>query len=201
MENFEEIMERKIKITRQTTETDIEVELDLDGTGNYAIETPLPFFNHVLSSFARHGHFDLFIKASGDVDTDPHHLIEDVGICLGQAIAQCLSDKKGISRFGFAIIPMDESRVTVALDIGGRPFLAYSADMLNEKIGNMPTMLVEDFFAALTGNALINLHIDKNSGINSHHIIEAIFKAFGVALRKAVEKSSGSSIPSTKGVI
>ncbi len=194
-------MERKTKVKRKTGETDIELALNLDGKGKYEIDTPVPFLNHVLSSFARHGSFDLIIKATGDVSTDPHHLVEDIGICLGKAIAECSADKKGINRFGFAIIPMDESRVTVSLDLSGRSYLVYSVEMLHEKIENMSTMLMEDFFAALVRNALMNLHIDKNSGLNSHHIMEAVFKAFGIALHNAVSKGANTSVPSTKGVI
>jgi imidazoleglycerol-phosphate dehydratase len=198
---MEKAMERKSKISRKTAETEIDLELNLDGNGKYEIDTPVPFLNHMLSSFAKHGNFDLFIKATGDTETDPHHLVEDTGICLGMAVAKCLADKSGINRFGFSIIPMDESRVSVSLDIGGRPYLAYCVEMLSEKIGNMPTVLIEDFFVALTTNALINLHIEKNRGTNSHHIIEAAFKAFGIALRCAVAKGTGGLVPSTKGVI
>ncbi len=194
-------MERKKTILRKTKETEIEVELNLDGTGLTEIKTPVNFLNHVLESFAKHGRFDLKIKANGDVEVDPHHLIEDIGICLGKAIYGCLEDKKGINRFGFAIIPMDETEVTVSMDLGGRSYLRFNAYMLNEKIENMSTQLVEDFFRALVSNALINLHINKNVGINSHHIIEAIFKAFGIALYEATRFSGSSSIPSTKGVI
>ena len=194
-------MERIKKIKRRTNETDIELELNLDGSGLSNIETPIPFLNHVLESFARHGYFDMKIAASGDIETDPHHLIEDIGICLGCAISGCAGSKEGINRFGFVIIPMDETEVTVSLDLGGRSYLRYNVDIQDEKIGNMPTALVEDFFRALTGNASINLHINKNVGINSHHIIEAIFKSFGIALRAATRLSGNASIPSTKGVI
>jgi imidazoleglycerol-phosphate dehydratase len=194
-------MARTKTIIRKTNETDIEVELNIDGCGDSEINTPVPFLNHVLSSFARHGSFDLVIKASGDVEVDPHHLIEDIGICLGKAITECIGDKKGINRFGFVIVPMDETEVTISLDLGGRPWLRYSVEILNEKIENMSTMLVRDFFKALTDNSSMNLHINKNVGVNSHHIIEAVFKAFGIALKQAVCKGSGSSVPSTKGML
>ncbi len=194
-------MERIKTIKRKTNETDIEIELNIDGSGDSEINTPVPFLNHVLSSFARHGCFDLRLKAAGDVEVDPHHLIEDIGICLGKAIAECIGDKKGINRFGFAIIPMDETEVTVSLDLGGRPYLRYSVEILSEKIENMSTMLVRDFFKALADNSFINLHINKNVGVNSHHIIEAVFKAFGIALKQAVRMGSGTSIPSTKGML
>jgi len=194
-------MERKKTVNRKTNETDIEVELDIDGCGNSEINTPVPFLNHVLSSFARHGSFNLKIKATGDIEVDPHHLIEDIGICLGKVIAECTIDKKGINRYGFAIIPMDETEVSVSLDLGGRPYLRYSVEILNEKIENMQTLLVNDFFKALVDNSSMNLHINKNVGVNSHHIIEAVFKAFGIALRQAVCRSGSTIVPSTKGVL
>jgi len=194
-------MKRIKTIKRKTNETDIEIELNIDGCGDSEINTPVPFLNHVLSSFARHGSFNLRIKAAGDVEVDPHHLIEDIGICLGKALVECIGDKKGINRFGFVIIPMDETEVTISLDLGGRPYLRYSVEILNEKIENMSTMLVLDFFKALTDNSSMNLHINKNVGVNSHHIIEAVFKAFGIALKQAVLRGSGTSVPSTKGIL
>jgi imidazoleglycerol-phosphate dehydratase len=194
-------MPRKEIITRKTKETDIELELNLDGSGKSDIATPVPFLNHVLESFARHGNFDLRITANGDINVDPHHLIEDIGICLGLAISACLKNKEGITRFGHITLPMDEVEISISLDLGGRAYLRYNVDMLNEKIENMSTGLVEDFFRALVSNSLANLHINKNVGINSHHIIEAIFKAFGIALKNATRLSDSTSIPSTKGVI
>lgn len=194
-------MPRKEIITRKTKETDIKLELNLDGSGKSDIATPVPFLNHVLESFARHGNFDLRITANGDINVDPHHLIEDIGICLGLAISACLKNKEGITRFGHIILPMDEVEISISLDLGGRAYLRYNVDMLNEKIENMSTGLVEDFFRALVNNSLANLHINKNVGINSHHIIEAIFKAFGIALKNATRLSGSTSIPSTKGVI
>jgi len=194
-------MNRKEKINRKTTETSIELELNMDGTGKAEIKTPVPFLNHMLESFAKHGNFDLKIKASGDVNVDPHHLVEDIGICLGSTMAGCLKDKKGIRRFGFVILPMDEAEVTVSLDLGGRPYLRYNVDIANEKIENMDTVLIEDFFRALVNNSSINLHINKNVGLNSHHIIEAIFKAFGIALYNATRITGSNDIPSTKGLL
>lgn len=194
-------MNRIKRISRKTTETDIQLELNLDGEGKYAIDTPVPFLNHLLSSFARHGDFDLKIKATGDIEVDQHHTVEDIGICLGLAISGCIEDKSGIKRFGFTVIPMDESEVTVSLDLGGRPYLRYNVDILNEKIENMSTVLIEDFFTAVVNNSSINLHINKNVGINSHHILEAVFKAFGIALKTATRIEKGRSIPSTKGRI
>jgi imidazoleglycerol-phosphate dehydratase len=194
-------MLRKEMITRKTKETDIELELNLDGSGKSDIATPVPFLNHVLESFSRHGNFDLRIAAGGDINVDPHHLVEDIGICLGLAISACLKNKEGITRFGHIILPMDEVEISISLDLGGRAYLRYNVDMLNEKIENMSTGLTEDFFRALVNNSLANLHINKNVGINSHHIIEAIFKAFGIALKNATRLSGSTSIPSTKGVI
>jgi imidazoleglycerol-phosphate dehydratase len=194
-------MERIKTIKRKTNETEIEIELNIDGFGDSEINTPVPFLNHVLSSFARHGCFNLIVKAKGDVEVDPHHLVEDIGICLGKAVAECIGDKKGINRFGFAVIPMDEAEVAISLDLGGRPYLRYSVDTLNEKIENMPTMLVRDFFKALVDNSSMNLHINKNVGVNSHHIIEAVFKAFGIALKQAASQGRSTSIPSTKGTL
>jgi imidazoleglycerol-phosphate dehydratase len=194
-------MERIKTVKRKTNETEIEIKLNIDGCGDSEIDTPVPFLNHVLSSFAKHGSFNLGLKATGDAEVDPHHLIEDIGICLGKALAECIGDKKGIRRFGFVIIPMDEAEVTISLDLGGRPYLRYSVEILNEKIENMSTMLVRDFFKALVDNSSMNLHISKNVGVNSHHIIEAVFKAFGIALKNAVSRGYGTSIPSTKGML
>jgi len=195
------MMERKKKLSRKTDETDMKMELNIDGKGNYNVDTPVPFLNHLLSSFARHGRFDLKLNAKGDVHVDPHHIIEDIGICLGLSIAGCLEDKSRIKRFGFTIIPMDESEVTVSLDLGGRPYLRYNVEILHEKIGNMNTGLAEDFFIAVVNNSSMNLHINKNVGINSHHVLEAVFKAFGIALNLATRIEEGKSIPSTKGMI
>jgi imidazoleglycerol-phosphate dehydratase len=194
-------MPREKIIKRKTKETDIELELNMDGSGKSDIKTPVPFLNHVLESFTRHGNFDLRIAATGDVNVDPHHLIEDIGICLGLAITDCLKNKEGITRFGYIILPMDEVEISISLDLGGRAYLRYNVDMLNEKIENMSTGLVEDFFRALVNNSHANLHINKNVGTNSHHIIEAIFKGFGIALKNATRPSGSTSIPSTKGVI
>jgi imidazoleglycerol-phosphate dehydratase len=194
-------MERKAKVNRKTKETDISLEFDLDGVGDTDIDTPLPFFNHMLDSFTRHGSFNMKLKASGDIEVDSHHLIEDAGICLGKAILESLKDKKGIKRFGSIILPMDDAEVSVSLDIGGRSYLRYDVDIEYEKINGMETMIVEDFFRSLVSNSFINLHIRKNTGLNSHHIIEAIFKAFGIVLHDASRIIKSGSIPSTKGSI
>lgn len=194
-------MERKTKISRKTKETDIELEFNLDGSGVANIKTSIPFFDHMLESFTRHGNFNMDIKASGDLEVGCHHLVEDVGICLGEAIFECLKDKSGIKRFGSILLPMDDTEVSVSIDIGGRAYLRYSVDIEYERIDGFETDIVEDFFRALVSNSFINLHINKNTGLNSHHIVEAIFKAFGVVLYEASRRRGVNSIPSTKGLI
>ncbi|MDD3818319.1 MAG: imidazoleglycerol-phosphate dehydratase HisB [Actinomycetota bacterium] len=194
-------IKREAKITRKTEETSIILDLNLDGNGVANIETPVPFFNHLLESFTKHGSFDLNIKASGDVEVDSHHLIEDAGICLGKAIFECLKDKTGIKRFGCILLPMDDAEVSISIDIGGRAYLRYNVDIEFEKIDGMHTMIIEDFFRALVSNSFINLHINKKTGLNSHHILEAIFKAFGIVLHDASRITGKDSKPSTKGLI
>ena len=194
-------MKRKAKITRKTKETDIKIDFDLDGGGTADIETSIPFLDHILESFTRHGSFDMKLRASGDKAVDCHHLVEDLGICLGKAIFQCLKDKKGIKRFGYILLPMDEAEVTVSIDIGGRAYLRYNVDIEYEKLEGMETAVVEDFFRALVSNSFINLHIYKNTGINSHHIIDAIFKAIRIVLHDASRVSANDTVPSTKGLI
>ena len=194
-------MKRKTKIIRKTKETDITLEFDLDGSGIEDIETSVPFFNHILESFTRHGNFNMKLQASGDLEAGCHHLVEDVGICLGKAIFECLKNKKGIKRFGYILLPMDETEVTVSIDIGGRAYLRYNVDVEYEKLDGMETIVIEEFFRALVNNSFINLHINKNTGLNSHHIIEAIFKAFSIVLHDASRESGTGTIPSTKGLI
>lgn len=194
-------MKRKTKIIRKTKETNITLEFDLDGSGIADIETSLPFFNHILESFTRHGNFNMKLQASGDLEAGCHHLVEDVGICLGKAIFECLKNKKGIKRFGYILLPMDETEVTVSIDIGGRAYLRYNVDVEYEKLYGMETIVIEEFFRALVNNSFINLHINKNTGLNSHHIIEAIFKAFSIVLHDASRESGTGTIPSTKGLI
>lgn len=194
-------MKRKTKIIRKTKETDITLEFDLDGSGIADIETSVPFFNHILESFTRHGNFNMKLRASGDLEAGCHHLVEDVGICLGKAIFECLKNKKGIKRFGYILLPMDETEVTVSIDIGGRAYLRYNVDVEYEKLDGMETIVIEEFFRALVNNSFINLHINKNTGLNSHHIIEAIFKAFSIVLHDASRESGTGTIPSTKGLI
>jgi len=194
-------MKRKTKIIRKTKETDITLEFDLDGSGIADIETSVPFFNHILESFTKHGNFNMKLQASGDLEAGCHHLVEDVGICLGKAIFECLKNKKGIKRFGYILLPMDETEVTVSIDIGGRAYLRYNVDVEYEKLDGMETTVIEEFFRALVNNSFINLHINKNTGLNSHHIIEAIFKAFSIVLHDASRESGTGTIPSTKGLI
>ena len=195
-------MERISSIDRKTNETEIKIKLNMDGKGNADISTTIPFLDHVLESFARHGRFDLAVRASGDTAVESHHLVEDLGICLGQAIDECLKDKKGITRFADVTIPMDEAEVSVSMDIGGRPYLLYRVEMAYEVLeGGMETSIIEDFIQALINKCAINLHITKNSGLASHHIIEAVFKAFGLALKQASRLTGEDQVPSTKGSI
>ena len=190
--------ERIAKIERKTNETDIKLEINLDG-GSYTHSTGVGFFDHMLDHIARHGQLGLNIQATGDTHVDDHHTVEDVGIVLGQAIDQALGDKKGIERYGSADVPMDESLARVALDLSGRPALVFKAEFKGfGKIGNFDVQLVEEFFNAVVNNAKMNLHIEVPWGENNHHIAEAIFKAFGRALRQAIA-ITGDQIPSTKG--
>ena len=188
-------------ITRRTTETDITLHLSLDGTGQARIATGIGFFDHMLTAFTRHGLFDLTVEARGDLHIDSHHTVEDVGIVLGQAVAQALGDKRGARRFGHALIPMDEALAEAAIDLSGRAYLAWSVAFTREAIGTMDTQLVEEFFRAFTGNAKLTLHLTQRAGHNAHHVAEACFKACARALRMAVEPDPRSvgAIPSTKG--
>jgi len=196
-------MARIVSLTRTTSETDISLTLDLDGTGKADIATGIGFLDHMLTALSRHGLFDLTVRAKGDLHIDYHHTTEDVGIVLGQAFKQAIGDKRGIRRFGQALIPMDETLAEAAVDISGRPFLAWSVDFSRDKIGEMDTELFEEFFRAFAFNALINLHVVKRAGVNNHHIIEACFKALARALRMASEMDprQGDAVPSTKGVL
>ena len=194
--------ERKGEYKRKTSETKIEVKVDLDGKGISNLETEIHFLNHMLALFACHGLFDLEVKARGDLEVDYHHTVEDIGICLGEAIKNALQDKKGIKRYGFTILPMDESLVRVALDLSGRGQLTYKVQFEQERVGSFEVSLVEEFFRALSYHAGMTLHINLLYGKNSHHIIEAIFKAFGRVLDEATRKDDRSDdVPSTKGVI
>ncbi len=192
---------RKARIERKTKETDIRIELDLDGTGRYSIQTSIPFLDHMLSLMSRHGLFDLTIKAKGDIDIDDHHTVEDTGIVFGKAVKQALGDMKGINRYGQASVPMDETLAAVSLDISGRPYLVYKVDFPKKsKIKGFDPDLIEDFLHAFVSNAGVTLHVGISYGRNTHHIIEAIYKALGRALRQAVETDPRvKGIPSTKG--
>jgi imidazoleglycerol-phosphate dehydratase len=196
-------LKRKAKIKRNTNETQIELELDLDGTGKYEIQTSIGFLNHMLELFSKNSLIDLKLKAKGDLEVDQHHLIEDIGICLGQAVKKALGDKKGINRAGYFAYPMDEALSIIAVDASGRPNLKFKAEFKRRYCGDMDTDLLEDFFKGFTDNAGITLHIVMAYGRNTHHKIEAIFKAFGKAMKMAVSKDEKTKgiIPSTKGVI
>lgn len=191
---------RTAKITRHTTETQIELNLKLDGSGVYQISTPIPFFNHMLEAFAKHGLFNLILTAKGDVHVDDHHLVEDVGLVLGEAFVKSIGDKKGLRRYGHFTLPMDETLVTVAVDFCGRPCLIYKSPAKKGRIKNFDLQLVGEFFQAITNAAGLNLHILVHSGENKHHIVEAIFKAFAKALDMATQIDPRvKSVPSTKG--
>ena len=193
-------MKRSATIKRTTKETQISLKIDIDGTGTYAVTTPIPFFNHMLELFAKHGLFDLTIQATGDVDVDDHHLVEDVGICLGQAVQKAIGDKKGIRRYGSFIVPMDETLTTVALDLSGRPAFVYNTSLKSGRIKNFDVELVEHFFEAFTNSVACNLHINVHYGRVKHHIVESIFKAFARALDQATSLDPRvKGIPSTKG--
>ena len=193
-------MSRKAKIIRNTTETSIQLEIDLDKTSGSKIDTTIPFFNHMLELFARHGLLKLVIKSKGDTQIDDHHLVEDLGICLGKAAGQTLGKKTGINRYGSACVPMDECLCRVDMDISGRPYLIYNVKNDRRKIGGFDPTLVKEFFKAFTDNSGITLHINLVYGSNSHHIIEAIFKAFARAFRDAVNLNKKiEGVLSTKG--
>jgi len=196
------LKERKSEYKRKTLETEIEVKLDLDGKGISNLQTEIYFLNHMLALFACHGLFDLEVKARGDLEVDYHHTVEDIGICLGEVIKKALQDKKGIKRYGFTILPMDESLVQVALDLSGRGQLIYKVQFEHGKVGSFEVNLVEEFFRSLSFHAGITLHINLLYGKNSHHIIEAIFKALGRVLDEATRKDDRlDDVFSTKGII
>ncbi len=196
-------MARKAKIQRKTNETAIDLTLDIDGTGQRRIVTPVPFFNHMLEAVAKHGLYDLEVNATGDVDVDPHHTVEDVGICLGQAFRDALGDKSGISRYGEATIPMDETLVSAAVDFGGRAAFVYRADLLKgRRVGTFDVELGREFFGGFVSTALCNLHLEVRYGENAHHMIEALFKAFARATSAAARRDPRVvGVPSTKGTL
>jgi imidazoleglycerol-phosphate dehydratase len=196
-------MSRTAKIQRKTNETAIDLTLGIDGTGQRRIVTPVPFFNHMLEAVAKHGLYDLEVNATGDVDVDPHHTVEDVGICLGQAFRDALGDKSGISRYGEATIPMDETLVSAAVDFGGRAAFVYRADMLKgRRVGTFDVELGREFFGGFVSTALCNLHLEVRYGENAHHMIEALFKAFARATSAAARRDPRVvGVPSTKGTL
>ncbi|HXU61001.1 MAG TPA: imidazoleglycerol-phosphate dehydratase HisB [Polyangia bacterium] len=196
-------MTRRATITRKTAETDISLTLGLDGSGQRRIQTPVPFFNHMLEAVARHGLYDLDIQATGDVEVDAHHTVEDVGICLGQAFREALGDRAGISRYGDAVIPMDEALVSAAVDFSGRAAFVYRADALKGRwVGNFDLELGREFFGGFVSTALCNLHLEVRYGENAHHMIEALFKAFARATSAAARLDPRVvGVPSTKGTL
>ncbi|GHH00038.1 imidazoleglycerol-phosphate dehydratase HisB [Pseudodonghicola xiamenensis] len=194
---------RQARIARKTAETDITVEINLDGSGSYDNQTGVGFFDHMLDQLSRHSLIDMTVRAKGDYHIDDHHTVEDVGIALGQALAQALGDKKGIRRYGECHLPMDDTQVRAALDLSGRPYLVWNVTLPTPKIGTFDTELVREFFQALSTHGGITLHVDQLHGFNSHHIAEAAFKAVARALRMAVETDprKADAIPSTKGAL
>ena len=192
---------RTAEIARNTAETNISLKVNLDGTGKTEVGTGVGFLNHMLTLFAAHGKFDLEVRCVGDTDVDDHHSVEDVGICLGQAFRQALGDKRGITRYGSFLLPMDEALILVAVDISGRSSLNDALEIPTEKIGSFDTVLVEEFFLGFTRSCPMSLHLRKLAGTNSHHIVEGAFKAFGRAMKAAVALDGTDKIPSTKGVL
>lgn len=194
---------RCASVARRTGETDIAVTLDLDGTGEACLNTGIGFFDHMLDALARHGGLDLDVKVTGDLGVDDHHTIEDVGIALGEAFCRAIGDKRGIERFGFALVPLDEALCEAVVDISGRPFLAWDVAFSREFLGTMSTEMIEEFFRAFTMSARITAHITCKAGKNAHHVAESAFKAFARALRMAVARDPRSAdvVPSTKGIL
>lgn len=194
-------MERKITLTRKTFETDIELSLNLDGTGQCDVSTGVGFFDHMMTLFTKHGRFDLTLKATGDA-ADNHHVLEDIGILLGKAFAEALGDKAGITRYAFQFTPMDEALCRICIDISGRSYLVYDVPLTREYIGEFETEMLEEFFIAFTNNSKMTIHVASLYGRNNHHIVEGIFKCFGRTLKQAVAIDPNvKGVPSTKGVL
>jgi imidazoleglycerol-phosphate dehydratase len=191
---------RTSQIHRTTGETDVQLTLDLDGSGEGTRETGVGFFDHLLDALARHGDLDLDVLAQGDLQTGPHHTVEDTGIVLGQALDEALGERAGIRRFGHAVLPMDEARAACAIDLSGRPFTSFDASFPAERVGDFDTDLAEEFFRAVANGAKLTLHLRVEAGTNTHHMVEVTFKAFARALRQSVELE-GSGVPSTKGLL
>ncbi len=193
---------RKASVTRKTNESDVRVEIDLDGSGAYDVSTGVPFLDHMLQSFARHALFDLRLAAKGDLEVDTHHTVEDVGITLGQALREALGTAEGIRRYGSAVIPMSEAKVEVSIDVSNRPYLVYAVELANTRIGSFDASLAEDFFYAFSQNAGLDLHVDLRYGRNPHHVVEACFKGLARALRTAVERDPRVvGLPTVKGAL
>lgn len=197
------MQERRAAVDRGTRETEVRVEINLDGTGRSELATPVPFLNHMLEQISRHGTIDLEIRAEGDVHIDDHHTVEDVGIVFGQAVARALGSKEGIRRYGHAYVPLDEALARVVIDLSGRPGLEYHVDFPRDRVGGMDVDLFQEFFRAFCNHAAATVHIDVLRGVNVHHIAETMFKAFGRALRMAVEVDPRAQgiLPSTKGAL
>ncbi|AQT67635.1 Imidazoleglycerol-phosphate dehydratase [Anaerohalosphaera lusitana] len=193
-------MARTAELKRETNETKISIEMNLDGAGRYDVDTGVGFFDHMMAHLSKHSKIDLTLKAKGDLEVDAHHTVEDVGICLGQCLNDALGDKKGIARYGHSSLPMEDALANVALDLSGRPFCVYNAEYRTERIGDFDVELIEEFLRAFTNAGRFNLHVNVPYGTNSHHIAEAIFKAIGQAFGTAA-KIVGKEIPSTKGTL
>ena len=193
--------QRAATIERKTKETDISLTINLDGTGENEIATGIPFFDHMLNGFARHGLFDLRVRVKGDLEVDCHHTVEDTGIVLGEAIAQALGDKAGIKRYGSFLLPMDETLALCAIDLSGRPYLNYDVCFTTEQIGTLDTEMIREFFYAVSYSAAMNLHVKILDGINNHHMAEALFKALAHSLKQAVKRTESEIPLSTKGVL
>lgn len=191
---------RNSEVSRETAETSVVLSLELDGSGRAEISTGVGFLDHMLTLLALHGGFDLSVSCKGDLEVDAHHSVEDIGLCFGAALAQALGKKRGINRYGSILLPMDEALILCAVDLSGRPCLRYTADIPSQKVGDFDTELAREFFQAVVNTSLMSLHIRQLDGLNSHHIIEGMFKALGRALRQAVAVTGGA-LPSTKGVL
>jgi imidazoleglycerol-phosphate dehydratase len=194
---------RQARVERKTKETDVTIHLDVDGTGGAKVSTPIPFFSHMLEAWSKHGLMDLTVEASGDVEIDIHHTVEDVGIVLGQALKQALADKRGIVRYGTAFVPMDEALVAASVDISGRPFLVFNVPVARTRVSNFDLDMLQEFFRAFAFNAEITLHVTMHYGHNLHHISEAVFKSVGRALADATRLNPriAGVLPSTKGAL
>ena len=193
---------RRASLERVTRETEVSLEIDLDGTGEYQVSTGIPFFDHMLESFAKHGLMDLRLAAKGDLDVDTHHTVEDVGIVLGQAVREALGTAEGIRRYGTCVLPMAEAKVEVSVDVSNRPYLVYRVDLANSRIGSFDATLTEDFLYAFSQNAGLDLHVELRYGRNPHHVVEAVFKGTARALRAALERDPRSKgLPTVKGTL